>query len=1548
MKQMKQKSKNIIPKKKYSQVVHQRSKTRRKTTKEPNSYFLKKITDKIIKHYNTLNDQRDFDKQDEKKERIIRKQVKEILDAAISSHTAERAIEDGQPFIDFAFVHNKLSTVSFDLTTSAMSRIMIFIVDRNQIKMIQEIEKDGLIILSLEFNEDASYMFTGGFKSGVGLWKYNGKKMEFEFEKQLGFADYQIRSVFWSEVNQVLFVKRRFEDKNYDEIFGYFSRKTDGEFEQVELQTKFKTDETMMDNDSFSTNENYFFMSLPNLKDTEFNYRPFFSTLKPRRREKTGVLFKFDYQTKSLKPMFKLATLSGKIAFNEDSTHMVYLKEKGPIKIIKLSDFEDSYKEIGEKNLKEKITEIEYLDESTSFNFSGITQLEIDSFEINSRFDLLAVTERNKIVVYELGNEWDCHLLMEYNDTIVLSPPILLSKFSSDGNFILCRGHSKIIIVDIYGEEKMQQLSTLKGIDEDKNKVKAFVKKKLTKKNSLDKIIDEKNPKKISTEEDNGGLNALKSELGAGTMKGGGFEIVKSKIFDESEGVKFLPKNPIFYFSKDETCVLAIDESMENLLNGMNHLEICRWTGINKTGMDQSKVKTKIYTVKIPENFIFKVVAVNDSNCSIILSLALKEQMMKKVTVTRIMVLNLNESEEEFEESVLLNNEGQVFDIKYFKAQFLNNRRDLLTLDVEFNPKIWEFDQKKNIYNNYNIFENKKLNYNLAVLSDDNTLLTTEYKKTVSIWTVLEEKKFTKFQSIGLPENTGKVRKIFCSPDKSLILIYLEPMRKDSNISFRSLFNPNSYIKVYLEDKKNKKYCLIQTEKISENFQIKIDQRFQYILLEFGNMTEVWKIKERSICYESTLPKLEYDQISPSFNRTLHRVKDKVNFLYFQLQDLRSGFLQLQKNMKNLYMLKELFNTKTGVINPKAIKMFLESYCESIDNTADKFKILHSKVNLLLITTFTSNPELLKTVLNEIDYIPFFYQEGYDPIDSALVMGHIESLNELANFFKIKSDGRTNPIISYLNIRRVANCMKTFNLSFRKFVIEYFLEEAQISDNEISPVDSFPLDECGFEIIECWTRFLDKKLAKKISKKSEKNFLRKMDPVRVKCLTTSFAINTNLIFNSNTFLLEAIEDLPNELLVGNIRHILRYLWRKNWFTVACFTFVNWVNYGLFILYILFFTEHSFLGIINLTISTILLFFEILAATADWARWKRDASNFYDIIQFTGMPTLTILNMVGVRDYSPPLLNFIVNMIILIAGYRSLLKLKIFGKVRYMIDMIRQVFSDMVGFSVIFGFSILYFAFIGINSVRKPEGAFAHDSDKFDDFLGVLNSYYNVAFGDFSILVKDNWAQVIHYLITTVFLALVMFNLMAATIWETFGNFQKKKVLVDLRSISMILVDYTHLFSYLNTMKCVKKRDKKGLKFLCLIVPEEDNVELVEELRELKKSTEDSNSDLMTICSQINQNMRTLGNDVAGVKSDFSRIQGVENNVKEVEGIVSEVIRSVNSVKEIVMKIQMEREEEKARILALAQKKTEEQKKQGEKQTAVKQNPSGNQPTEKKG
>lgn len=1509
--------------------VHTKQKEYKKAASSPQeheggSLFFKEVIDKILNYYRDLEKARDFDKVDEPKERILRKEIKKLVGEVVSNHTTERAIEDDCPFTDISFKNDKLATVGFDLRISPTSKIMIFLVTKDKIKKIQTIQKKKLIILSLELEEDGKILYTGGFKSGVGIWRFDMGMQQYVFVRDIGFEKYQIRNIFWNEQQQILVVKRRFEDRSYDELFGYFKKKGDNDYEKVVFNEAYKGIETMIDNDCFNANGEYFVLSLPDPGNSKFPPRAFFSMKRPRRREKKVAIAKYDHKKDKLTPIIGLVSLCGKVAFVEGNSHIVYLKETGCLKIFKLQDENtrsgESQMELDDSS-SSNFEEISMVDESTTFSFKGVLQTEIDSFDINDSNELLALTQKNKMYVYEIEENWNCSMVMEYEDEVVMDPPILSIRFSTDSNFILSMGHRKIVIVDIYRKERMAQLSTVKGIEKIEVDIVSAIKNKvilrknikpkgsnnssserLFKKKSLTDM--EKDEKSKQEKKEDTSLKSIKARPSMFNVRQ--LKTLKNDFgFDGLglQGRKFKADYPKFYFSGDEECIMVIDESLHKNKNQNKSLNICRWTNINTTGNNQTLVKSKIYSNNLPENIFARVVDVSRDNEGIILSVLRYEDIQRKVTVTEILVFILDEKKREFVQ-VDLDQKGDNIDSrrKYFRAQFLNNSLNVLTLDSEFNPKIWEFDPVALKYSPHMILDDQKLNYSRSVLSLDNRFLITEDKNKISLWTLDDKKSdqkskkakynFKLDQKIMLKESAGDVKEILITKDKSKIILHTKPAELDKMIH-SSRQGTEALLRVYLKDESGV-FCLIQTEKISEKFQLKQDLDSSYLLLKFEEQTEIWKINPRDICYEGALPSLEYDQISPSFSRTLEMIRSQSEFIYFKLRDLRRGFLQIEKNLKNLYMLKELFNTNTHLINNEAISKFLDVSNEFGNDKADQMQQLHSKFSLLLLTTLTRNPELLRAVLNEVEYIPFFYKEGYDPIDFSITMGHLDSLDEITNYFKISSSSRMNPLISYLDIERLSKSMRTYSHNFRDFVIDCFLGNTPISNDDIEIVDSFPLDDSGCEIIECWTRFLDEKLFKTIMKKSEENFFNKKDPVKVKLLTTSFPINPNIIFNSNTLILESIENLPNELLVGNIKYILRYLWKKNWFTIAIFSFINWLNFFLFILYVIFFNSTQIFGILNIIFSSIFLVFELMMAIKSWARWARDTENYIDLFQFSAMPTLCILNLINMADPGNIAFNFAVNFTILVAGFQCLLKVKIFKPVRYMIDMLMQVFADMVGFSVIFGFAILYFSFIGIYSSRASS-ADPFEIDTISDFLVLLDAYYNVSFGDFSIIRKENWSHVAYYMATTVVLALVFFNLMAATIWETFGNFQQKKELVDLKSMSSILVDYTHLFSYIGSFGFLKRLDEKGLVYLCMIVPSDLNASIHQDIKEVKRKIEENTEELEAVSTRMSQDIMEVENTLDDVKEETGRIEKIEERLNQVVEMLIEIRNSGNTL-----------------------------------------------------
>lgn len=184
--------------------------------------------------------------------------------------------------------------------------------------------------------------------------------------------------------------------------------------------------------------------------------------------------------------------------------------------------------------------------------------------------------------VYQILENWECSLIMEYEDKVVLTPPILSIQFSLDSNFILCQEHKKIVVIDIDRKQKLLQISMLDAIENATIPTLRDIDSKI----SIEKIprkveeMDEDTiERKLVRMDDDGNFEDSERDVWKVNKKDTTDKnrANKMKTFKELKKINkkiFKAKKPIFYYSNDETSILAVDDAIEEkFLRKMKHLK---------------------------------------------------------------------------------------------------------------------------------------------------------------------------------------------------------------------------------------------------------------------------------------------------------------------------------------------------------------------------------------------------------------------------------------------------------------------------------------------------------------------------------------------------------------------------------------------------------------------------------------------------------------------------------------------------------------------------------------------------------------------------------------------------------------------------------------------------------------------------------------------------------------------------------------------------------------------------------------------------------------
>ena len=496
-------------------------------------------------------------------------------------------------------------------------------------------------------------------------------------------------------------------------------------------------------------------------------------------------------------------------------------------------------------------------------------------------------------------------------------------------------------------------------------------------------------------------------------------------------------------------------------------------------------------------------------------------------------------------------------------------------------------------------------------------------------------------------------------------------------------------------------------------------------------------------------------------------------------------------------------------------------------NRIKDFAKIHGRWNLLLLASLSTSASIVQSVLNRYEYMHFYYQEGFDPIDAAIKIDQMSILNIYAAYFS-ESQIRRDSFIPYLTLRRLTNSMKTSSQAFKEFVLEtaFFVPK----EYKAEFLKEYPLgDNSKFEVFHSngstYNVRLNTRIHNKANMRSKK---RSIFPVRYKIFR--YAYSDSIFSDSALQLLQAFHYMSDELKQSDYMYIVRHFWNANYFIICLMAMYNVGTYAVFVLYVVWFDDLKWLGALSICLSSLLLVYELTSIFKDSQRWLASYYNYLDIYQYVCIPGIVALNLAGVIDKEDAWLNFWVAMTLLLAGFRALGELRVIGAIRYLISMITQTAIDMASFVVIVGIMLFLFS-LGHIFVSKST---TNQVLSFRDLGLTLDYYYNVANGDQDQIDGLSFNQLAIHYISGIILAVMMMNLLIAVISLTFDQFQEKKELVDLDEMNTILCDHSIFFSFLKKFFCWEM-DEAGYLHCFVIKVEESEEDLG--MAEIKKKIE---------------------------------------------------------------------------------------------------------------
>lgn len=803
------------------------------------------------------------------------------------------------------------------------------------------------------------------------------------------------------------------------------------------------------------------------------------------------------------------------------------------------------------------------------------------------------------------------------------------------------------------------------------------------------------------------------------------------------------------------------------------------------------------------------------------------------------------------------------------QIEFLRGGKRIITSDQK-DIAIWKRDPKEPFkFSQETLIRDSefKESFEKFIVSDDSSIIITAGKKSIKIWKRRRRKGYTMIKRIPSIIKMRSDPKGFITRDNKLIvladfnqiIVLIEALEKNEYTNIQ-VFRDQSVKKIFVSS--NERYFITQSRK---------------------RELKVWSIQKTSITLLQDLGVFKSTLTIPGNLKSVFKIEKKSDTTSIIVSEKIREDFKIDDSLNNFKNLVEIFNYKLddNIINCYFLEDLKDQFMNSRMSESGNFiqleedKLIHSNFNLILLAVLSKNPILLRDFLVNFGYKPFFCPENFDPIDIALKIDHIDSLNILKEFFESNKE----LFNCYLTFKRFIQCMKTSSDGFRKMVMNLFMYEAQV-ENSDEDLD-FPLGDNKFLVVDCCSGFMEQILMKKIKRKSDQLRNRGAMQVKVKYLITKFPISFSISSRSSKEFLSVLESFSDEMMRGNVKYLLRHFWKKNWWTTFYILCLSWTNYGIFSLYGLWYNTRDWIAYLVLLTSVPLLAFTFILMM-DFDRWRRHTFNWMGLYQYMAIPCITIFSLLNGLDSKETVTNFWISLTILLSGARAIGELRIFSAVRYMLVMFIQVFFDMKGFIVILAASVMVFTIVEF-SASKSTHTYTQQSTRYVDFLALFNVFYNRLFWNWN--TEDlKPSQVMNYGASSFFLGMIMLNFMVGVVSQTFSEFQESKELINTRFINKILQDYSRVLNFFNFS--TKEKESKDMRYYCIIIKEEDDVQF-------EKAVNEINQKLKVRFGYIENRMKIRE------KAD-TKLKG---KILEVEGNLDELVKESRQIGQGLMQMQ---------------------------------------------
>ena len=757
--------------------------------------------------------------------------------------------------------------------------------------------------------------------------------------------------------------------------------------------------------------------------------------------------------------------------------------------------------------------------------------------------------------------------------------------------------------------------------------------------------------------------------------------------------------------------------------------------------------------------------------------------------------------------------------------------------------------------------------------SDGDVIITGSMDLSLKVWAKEKLKKKKRSQN-GIPEepdkyslsqqfdtiHSSRVELIALSEDSKLLIT--------SSKSETLLFTKNRDEKPFIKSLTKKTFKYSQIQILKEGFsQIFISLDRKYVVTRgvasegTGGKVKLWQVVDHKLVLVYDLGESKTITLSEKNFRDMFILKAEASAGNDQRTqgEEKSEPVELVKlkvtpkiedNFDMEKKVLKLFDNKVEFIDKDNLNSMIE-YLEQeviskVEGESEELKtfktdlIIHGRVNLLLIAVLSRNPAIISQILEKYGYKPFFYKKGLDPIRAAFQIDNGSCLEVIAEYLE------NNDIIrrDFVTHSTFVKAMNTGNDRLKKIFIETFLSPPQeLEWAKLQPIDQFPMNNHLYWNSVSNSTYYDQDLRDSLQEKKLKELKNlpensNMDQVRM--IVTHFQISPLVMTRKGYQMIKALNKVPDEMFVGDLKYMIRGFWWVNYFFIWLFSTYKITALVYFIFSISTPVDQRRNSTITMFLNAFLLILEFLVMKRAPRVYFRQLDNIMDLYQYSNIPIICFLLRSDTLEQENLGFNLWINLTMTIAGFRILFALRMYDSVRYLVSMILQTMIDMIGFVIISIATILVFCGTSLNLLWTTE------VDPIPGPTAYWRSWkviFEIFFGNWEDPLELNYPQYINHLVNSVFIALVMANLLIGIISQTFADYVEKRELVDFREMLSILTELADLFSYLRPKRKDKEVDPDEGIFVCFVVKKQED-EAIDQVAEGIERLEERQEEIM--------------------------------------------------------------------------------------------------------